>query len=92
MAETKKKRPTALKRELQNERRHLRSRAFKSRVRTAMRHFEASLSAGDKEKINEYKNLVYSLMDKGTKKGIYKLNKASRVKSRITQKCSAALA
>lgn len=78
------KRPTALKRDIQNEKRRLRNKTFKSQVRTAIRHFEESLPKGEPDAIKEKLNTVYSLMDKGVKKGVFKINKASRTKSRLT--------
>lgn len=92
MAESPKKRPTALKREIQNKAIHQRHRAFKSRVRTAMRHLDAGLSAKDAAKTKESLDLVFSLMDKGAKKGVFKKNKSDRVKSRLSVRCAAVLA
>ena len=82
-AKKKIKRPTAQKRELQNEKRRLRNKAFKSRVNTAINAFKSSAVAKDAPKLNETLNAVYSLMDKGVKTGVYKINKAARVKSRL---------
>jgi small subunit ribosomal protein S20 len=81
----KKKRPTALKRMKQDEKRNLRNRSFKSSVRTAIRSFEAAFSAKDKDKMQAAINAVYSLMDRGVKQGVYKKNKAARTKQRITK-------
>jgi len=79
----KPKKPSALKRDQQGLRRNLRNRSFKSKITTAVRAFEDTISkkdsAGAKIKLSD----VFSLMDKGVKKGIYKMNKASRVKSRL---------
>jgi len=89
--ETKQKvrRPTAAKRALQSEKRNLRNRTLKSQVRTAMRHFQEASKAGDSTAITARLSEVYSLMDKGVKKGVYKVNKASRTKSRITKRLAA---
>lgn len=78
------KRPTALKRDLQSEKRRLRNRSYRAKVNTAIRHFEESLSKGDKNATNETLSSVYSLMDKGVKKGIFKQNKSNRTKARLT--------
>lgn len=82
--EKKQRKPSALKRDLQGAERNLRNRSFKSKVSTALRALKESVAqkdlAGSKEKLNN----VFSLMDKGVKKGVYKLNKASRVKARLT--------
>jgi small subunit ribosomal protein S20 len=79
----RKKMPTAAKRDLQNVKKRMRNRSFKARVRTALRNFEESMSLKDSDKAKDAMNKVNSLMDKGVKKGIYKINKASRVKSKI---------
>jgi small subunit ribosomal protein S20 len=83
------KRPTALKREIQNEKRRLINKAFQSRVRTAVRRFEESLAAKDSAHIQTQLNEVYSLMDKGVKRGVFQINKASRTKSRLTARARA---
>ena len=80
----KKKRPTALKRDLQSEKSRVRNKQFKARVNTAVRAFERSLSAKDETSTKDTLNTVFSLMDKGVKTGVFKPNKASRVKSRLT--------
>ncbi|MBM3198169.1 MAG: 30S ribosomal protein S20 [Chlamydiae bacterium] len=79
------KKPTALKRDLQNERNRLRNKSFRSRVSTAIRDFVGS----DKSQAQEKLSLVYSLVDKGLKKGIFKQNKADRIKSRMTKRLTA---
>lgn len=86
--ETKKraKTPTAQKREMQNKKKRLENRQFKSQVRTALRKFEDAVSKNNDGLIKETLSAVYGLMDKGVKKGIYKLNKASRTKSRLAAK------
>lgn len=83
------KRPTPLKRDDQSNRRNLRNRVYKSRVKTAVRHLEEAVKTGDPSSAKECLNEVYSLMDKGVKKGILKANQASRTKSRLTQRTHA---
>lgn len=83
----KTKRSTALKRDIQNEKKRLRNRVAKSKLKTAERKLEDALKAGEKEQAQTKLNLVYSLMDKGVKKGILKKNKAARLKSRLAQRC-----
>ncbi|MGA8164377.1 MAG: 30S ribosomal protein S20 [Waddliaceae bacterium] len=85
----RKKRPTAEKRDLQNKKRRFENKIFKSRVRTAIRKFEDELNKSEELGTQESLNSVYKLLDKGVKKGIFKLNKASRTKSRLTTKASA---
>ena len=84
----KTKRPTALKRDIQNKKRRMENRVFKSSVRTAIRRFEDCLVKGDAATINESLSAVYSLMDKGVKKGVFKTNKASRTKARLAAKAA----
>jgi small subunit ribosomal protein S20 len=88
--EVKQKRPTALKRDMQAHKRNLRNRSFKASVRTAIRALEASLASTDKQKASDCLIQVHSLMDKGAQKGVYKDNKASRIKSRTCAKFSKA--
>ncbi len=79
----KQKRPTALKRDLQSQKRNLKNRSFKAKVSSAVRSFQESISQKDSGAAKTKLNGVYSLMDKGVKKGIFKTNKANRVKSRL---------
>lgn len=83
------KRPTALKRDIQSKKRRLNNKTFKSSVRTAIRKFEGALTQSDAGITKEALNDVYSLMDKGVKKGVFKINKASRTKSRLTARLAA---
>jgi small subunit ribosomal protein S20 len=87
--EAKTKRPSALKRDLQNEKRRLRNRSHRSQVLTAIRSLTASVANKEPaESTKEKLNTVYSLMDKGVKKGVFKPNKAARTKSRLAARIS----
>lgn len=86
--ETKQKRPTAKKRDLQNAKRRLQNRMFKSRVKTAIHSFEKEVSQKKQVEAQARLNAVFSLLDKAVKMGIFKLNKASRLKSRFSSKIS----
>ena len=88
--EVRNKRPTPLKRDLQNERKRLHSKSFRARVLTAVRSLEAAISQKDEPAIKERLSAVYALMDKGVKTHVYKINKASRVKARLSQKAKVA--
>jgi small subunit ribosomal protein S20 len=79
----KQKRPTAYKRDIQSLKRNLQNRSFKAKVNTAVRTLHETISKKDSPAVKEKLNDVFSLMDKGVKKGIYKSNKANRVKSRL---------
>lgn len=88
-AEKKVKRPTALKRDLQNKKRRMDNRVYKSRVRTSVRAFQELVEKGDQAAATEKLNEVYSILDKCAKKGIFKLNKVSRTKSRLAARAVA---
>ncbi len=78
------KRPTAQKRQLQNDKRRVQNKADRSRFRNTVKAFFESLKSGNKEAQMNCFSEVSSLVDKGVNKGIFKKNKASRVKARLT--------
>lgn len=80
----KEKIPTPIKRNLQNEKKREINKSYRSSVRTALNAFEAALKTGEAKEVKDRLNDVYSMMDKGVKRGVYKLNKASRTKARLT--------
>lgn len=85
--EGKVKKPSALKRDLQNQKRRLRNRSYRAEVLTAVRSLNASLTNKEPvEKAKEKLNAIYGLMDKGVKKGVFKANKAARTKSRLASR------
>ena len=90
MAEEKKdsktKRPTAKKRDIQNAKRRLQNRTFKSRIKTAVRSFENEVTKKNETEAKARLDTVFSLLDKGVKRGIYKLNKVSRLKSSFSSR------
>ena len=77
------RRPSALKRDLQSIRRNLINRSYKAKVSTAIRSLKEAVSQKETESLKTKLNQVVSLMDKGVKKGVYKANKANRVKSQM---------
>ncbi len=80
----KTKRPSALKRNIQNQKRRLRNRSNRSTVQTAIRSLKDSVTQkASQETIQDKLNAIYSLMDKGVKKGVFKAQKAARTKSRL---------
>lgn len=78
------KKLTAKKRDLQNEKRRLINKSFKSEVRSGMKKMEDALKSKDKASTESAANTIFSLMDKGVKRKLFKQNKADRTKSRIT--------
>jgi small subunit ribosomal protein S20 len=87
MAEEEKKkrvkRPTAQKRQLQDEKKRLYNKVLKSRVRTATRSLEEAIKAKDDAAKQTSLSAIHSLLDKGQKTGIYKRNKVCRIKSKF---------
>ena len=81
----KEKRPSALKRDIQSEKRRLHNKQFRATVKTAIKSYEASLK-GNEASAQENLSKVFSLMDKGVKTGVFKQNKADRTKSRLATK------
>ena len=73
-----------------NKRNRLRNKYYKTSVRTLIKLFfknlevyKTSKNLDDKNKVQEILNLIYSMMDKGTKKNIFHKNKAARKKSKL---------
>ncbi len=79
----KTKRPTAQKRDLQHEKRRISNKIYKSRVRTAIRAVRDAAEKGDQAVVTHKLNEAYSILDKCAKKGVFKINKVSRTKSRL---------
>jgi len=79
------KKPTALKRDIQSEKRRQHNRQFRACVKTAMKALESAVKSNEQETKKEKLNEVFSLMDKGVKTGVFTKNKANRTKSRIAK-------
>ena len=87
--EKKQKRATCKKRHLQDERKRVQSKAHRSRMKTAYKTFLTSLKNEDaKKRIDAYAELS-SILDKGVNKGIFKKNKSSRLKARMSARLKA---
>lgn len=80
------KQPTSIKRDIQNKKRYLQNKMAMSRIRTELKKFEKIAVSQDKEQLKEKLPQIYSLVDKGIKKNILTKNKASRIKSRLTNR------
>lgn len=74
---------SAEKRERQNAKRRLRNRQTKSAVRTAIKKFDAAVTAKDKAAASEAMALSFKLLDSAAGKGALHRNTASRKKSRM---------
>ena len=78
------KRPTSQKRQIQSEKKRLINKSMRSEIRTLVRNLREAVAKGDKKLLESSLKDVYSLADKAVNKGVYKKNKASRIKSRVT--------
>jgi small subunit ribosomal protein S20 len=79
----KTKLPTAKKRDLQNKKRRVANKAQRSRIRSEVRAFRAAVVSSDSPVAATDLDNLNSLLDKAAKKGLFKQNKASRMKSRL---------
>lgn len=77
---------SALKRAKTTRIRAIANAADKSMMKTAIRHFETALEAGNLELAKEKLQKVTQVVDKLADKGILHKNTAARKKSRLTRK------
>lgn len=56
-----------------------------SSMKTAIRKFERSVKEGNKDEASKNLNIAIQRVDKARKSGLVHLNKAARVKSRLTK-------
>ncbi len=80
---------SAKSRIVRNNKRAVINGARRSRVRTFIKKVEAAIVAGDKELANNSLKVAESEMMKAVRKGVFKLNTASRKVSRLSQKIKA---
>jgi small subunit ribosomal protein S20 len=76
----------------QSEKRRLRNRMFKTRVKTEIKKFLAYLEAGDLEKAEQQLRVAQSLLHRGVNKGIFHKNKAGNKISKLFIKLNQAKA
>lgn len=62
----------------------LRNKMIKSKIKTVIKKVEASIAAGDKETAQANLLVAISEIDKAASKGVYHKNNASRKVSRLT--------
>ena len=62
----------------------LRNKMIKSKVKTVIKKVEAAIAAGDKEAAQANHLVAISEIDKAASKGVYHKNNASRKVSRLT--------
>ena len=76
---------SAAKRHKQSEKRRIRNRAAKSRVRTVTKNFMAAVKSGDKDAAETSFKEMSKLMDTASGKGVYHKNTVARKKSRMNK-------
>ncbi len=80
---------TPAKRARKAEENRMRNKAYKSRLKTAVKKYEMSLKAEDVETAGQKLLQVTSLIDKSIGKGILHKNTAARKKSALTKRLNA---
>jgi len=78
--------PQARKRVLQNEKRRLRNKHQKSRMRSAIKQVESAVESGDKQAAEAALKPAVKTIDHTASKGAIHKNAAARTVSRLTRK------
>lgn len=84
--------PSAEKRIRQNEKRRMRNKDQRSKVRTICKNFESLLETGEKSSLEAAYREAASALDTAATKGIIPRARASRKKARLAVRLGAALA
>lgn len=80
---------SAKKRILVIEKKTLRNKMIKTKIKTLVKKVEAAIAAGDKEAATAALKVTISELSKATSKGIFHKNTASRKVSRLTKAVNA---
>lgn len=80
---------SAKKRILVIEKKTLRNKMIKTKIKTLVKKVEAAIVAGDKEAANSALTVAISEIGKATSKGIFHKNTAARKVSRLTKAVNA---
>ena len=76
---------SAKKRVRVNAKKEVVNNTITSSMRTAIKNFEKSVKAADKDAANNNLNIAIQRIDKARSAGLVHLNKAARLKSRLTK-------
>ena len=76
---------SAVKRMRQNQRRRMRNRQLRSRMRTQIKKFRSLVENGEIDEAREALPSVYSVIDSTARKGVIHPNTAGRYKSRLAK-------
>ncbi len=74
---------SAAKRARQSEKRRMRNRLIRTRMRNTVRRARVALSAGDREAAEDVVRQACRELDKAAQKGVIHRNTAARTKSRL---------
>ncbi|WP_432479655.1 30S ribosomal protein S20 [Nocardioides sp. GXQ0305] len=77
-----------IKRNKQNEKRHERNKAVKTRLKTAVRKFREAADAGDKDAAITLGRDANKMLDKAASKGVIHKNQAANRKSAISKRAA----
>lgn len=77
---------SAIKRNLQSQKRRLRNRVVKTRVKSVVKKVHATGQAGDAASLTEDLRIAQSVIDKAAKKGVLHKRTASRKISRLARR------
>ena len=83
---------SAIKRAKQNEKRRMRNRAQRSRMKTAIKKVEEAIAGSSSEEALARLKEAISIIDRTASKGVIHKNKAARLVSRLTRKVNNLLA
>ncbi|TQN31053.1 SSU ribosomal protein S20P [Haloactinospora alba] len=75
-----------IKRDRQNKERHMRNKAVKSSLKTAIRKFRRAADAGDVERATALQRSAARQLDKAVSKGVIHKNQAANRKSGIAKR------
>lgn len=76
---------SALKKHRRDERRRLRNRAHRSRLKTQVKKLRRALEAGDVDSARRMLSATAALADRTAKLGVVHRNAAARIKSRLAR-------
>ncbi|MCK8603269.1 30S ribosomal protein S20 [Desulfoferrobacter suflitae] len=83
--------PSAIKRAKQNEKRRVRNRARKTRMKNVINNLEDALASNARDVVQQSLKEAISVIDRTAQKGVIHKNKAARKISRLTQRVNALL-
>ena len=84
--------PSAIKRAKQSEKRRIRNRARKTRMKNVIKDLEQAIASNSPENAMQSLKVAVSVIDKTAQKGVIHKNKAARKISRLTHRVNGLLA